>query len=130
MRNDDLKAAMRTLQGNVVITMTASAEDSRITGFVQHPTAGPADLLETLNLPLTRVAFAKGSSRILVASVQNGGFLEASTPASNGSPMGVQKAVSAEQRSSRLPALLARYWRAIGALLTGISLPKLRPRRA
>jgi len=104
MRNDDLKAAMRTLQGDVVITMTASegeeeaaeqkdrqlgrftshlvdalqgrgdsdgdgvvtiqetiqhviaasAEDSRITGFVQHPTAGPADLLETLNLPLTR----------------------------------------------------------------------------
>ena len=32
-------------------------------------------------------------------------------------PMGVQKAVSAEQRSSRLPAPLARYWRAIGALL-------------
>ena len=44
-----------------------------------------------------------------MASVQNGGFLEASTPASNGSPMGVQKAVSAEHRSSRLPAPLARY---------------------
>ena len=74
--------------------------------------------------------FMNGSSRILVASIQNGGVFEASTPASSGSLMGVQKAVSAEQRSSRLPAPLARYWRAIGALSTGISLPKLRPRRA
>jgi WD40 repeat protein len=104
MRNDDLKAAMRMLQGDVVLTMTASegeeeaaeqkdrqlgrftshlvdalhgvadrdqdgivtlhetidhvvaasAEDARKSGFVQHPTAGPADLLKTLNLPLTR----------------------------------------------------------------------------
>ena len=104
MRNDDLKAAMRMLQGDVVLTMTASEgeeeaaeqkdrqlgrftshlvdalsgiadvdhdglvtlqetidhvvvaseEDSRTSGFVQHPTAGPADLLKTLDLPLTR----------------------------------------------------------------------------
>jgi len=104
MRSDDLKAAMRLLQGDVVLTMTASegeeeaaeqkdrqlgrftshlvdalqgsgdanndrivtlreavdhvmrasAEESRTSGFVQHPTAGPADLLKTLNLPLTR----------------------------------------------------------------------------
>jgi uncharacterized caspase-like protein len=104
MRSDDLKAAMRMLQGDVVVTMTASegeeeaaeqkdrqlgrftshlvdafngaadvdrdgiitvretvqhvvkaaAEDARATGFVQHPTAGPADLLKTLELPLTR----------------------------------------------------------------------------
>lgn len=104
MRSDDLKAAMRMLQGDVVLTMTASegeeeaaeqkdrqlgrftshlfdafsgaadtnrdgvvtlnetvqhavkaaAEDARVTGFVQHPTAGPADLLKTLELPLTR----------------------------------------------------------------------------
>ncbi len=104
MRNDDLKAAMRMLQGDVVLTMTASEgeeeaaeqkdrqlgrftshlvdalqgngdgdkdgivtlretiehvikaseEDSRTSGFVQHPTAGPADLLKSLELPLTR----------------------------------------------------------------------------
>ena len=104
MRSDDLKAAMRLLQGDVVLTMTASegeeeaaeqkdrqlgrftsllvdalqgkgdvnndrivtlseaiahvmrasAEESRTSGFVQHPTAGPADLLKTLELPLTR----------------------------------------------------------------------------
>ena len=104
MRSDDLKAAMRLLQGDVVLTMTASegeeeaaeqkdrqlgrftshlvdalqgvgdtnhdrivtlreavdhvmrasAEESRTSGFVQHPTAGPADLLKTLDLPLTR----------------------------------------------------------------------------
>jgi WD40 repeat protein len=104
MRSDDLKAAMRMLQGDVVVTMTASegeeeaaeqkdrqlgrftsllvdalrgqgdvdgdgvvsireavdyvmiasAKESLTSGFVQHPTAGPADLLETLSLPLTR----------------------------------------------------------------------------
>jgi len=109
MRNDDLKAAMRMLQGDVVLTMTASEgeeeaaeqkdrqlgrftshlvdalqgrgdadgdglvtlqetiqhvikasdEDSRTTGFVQHTTAGPADLLEKLNLPLTQVKSLK-----------------------------------------------------------------------
>ncbi len=104
MRSDDLKAAMRMLQGDVVLTITASegeeeaaeqedrqlgrftshlvdalggqadqnadgivtlretidhiiqaaAADSKATGFVQHPTAGPADLLQTLQLPLTK----------------------------------------------------------------------------
>gem|GEM_PF-5788238 len=62
---------------------------------------------------------ALGFSRILVASVQHGGFLEASTPASNGSP-----------KSSLGGATFVETARTIGALSTGISLPKLRPRRA
>ena len=65
------------------------------------------------------VRFSKGSSRILVASVQNGGFFEASTPASNGSP-----------KSSLGGATFVETARTIGALSTGISLPNLRPRRA
>jgi len=80
---------------------------------------------QTLNI-LDRFHIAKkfgealnGSSRILVASVQNGEFFEASTPASNGSP-----------KSSLGGATFVETARTIGALSTGISLPKLRPRRA
>ena len=63
--------------------------------------------------------YGGGSSRILVASVQNGGFFEASTPASNGSP-----------KSSLGGATFVETARTIAALSTGISLPSLRPRRA
>lgn len=104
MREDDLKSAIRVLQDDVVMTITASegreeaaevveaglgrftsrllealagkadrdadgevslretvryvsrtvAEDSRQDGMMQHPTAGPPDLIDRLNLPLTR----------------------------------------------------------------------------
>ena len=104
MREDDLKSAIRVLQDDVVMTITASegreeaaevveaglgrftsrllealsgkadqdrdgevslremvryvsrtvAEDSRQDGMMQHPTAGPPDLIGRLNLPLTR----------------------------------------------------------------------------
>jgi len=60
-----------------------------------------------------------GSSRILVASVQHGGFFEASTPASNASP-----------KSYLGGATFVETARTIGALSTGTTLPKLRPRRA
>ncbi|TWU03299.1 caspase family protein [Neorhodopirellula pilleata] len=104
MREDDLKSAIRVLQDDVVMTITASegreeaaevveaglgrftsrllealagkadldrdgevslretvqyvsrtvAEDSSQEGMMQHPTAGPPDLINRLNLPLTR----------------------------------------------------------------------------
>ena len=54
-----------------------------------------------------------------MASVQHGGFFEASTPASNGGP-----------KSSLGGATFVETACTIGALSTGISLPKLRPRRA
>jgi len=53
-----------------------------------------------------------GSSRILVASVQNGGFFEASTPASNGSP-----------KSSLGGATFVETARTSGALSTGNPFP-------
>jgi hypothetical protein len=43
-----------TVRETVQHVVKAAAEDARATGFVQHPTAGPADLLKTLELPLTR----------------------------------------------------------------------------
>ncbi len=105
MREDDLKSAIRVLQDDVVMTITASegreeaaevaeaglgrftsrlleafagradsdrdgevslretvhyvsrtvSEDSRQDGMSQHPTAGPRDLIERLDLPLTRL---------------------------------------------------------------------------
>jgi len=104
MRSDDLKSVIRMLQGDVVLTITASEGEeeaaeqkdrglgrftsdvvdalqgiadangdgvvtlqetighvvaaadrhARESGFTQHPTAGPADLLKLMDLPLTR----------------------------------------------------------------------------
>ena len=68
-----------------------------MTGFVKR-------LLCVCDWPMVSINQV-GSSRILVASVQDGGFLRHRLLR----PKGVQKAVSAEQRSSRLRAPLARY---------------------
>jgi len=81
--------------------------------------AKAADEGRNKNANCPGVAIPDGSSRILVASVQNGGFFEASTPASSGSP-----------KSSLGGATFVDTARTIGALSTGISLPSLRPRRA
>lgn len=43
------------IQETIQHVIEAAAEDSRTTGFIQHPTAGPADLFETLTLPSTRI---------------------------------------------------------------------------
>jgi len=57
----------------------------------------------------TAKIFLKGSSRILVVSVQNGGFFEASTPASNGSPKSSLGGATFVETARTIDALLARY---------------------
>ena len=61
----------------------------------------------------TLAVWLGGSSRILVASVQNGGFPEASTPASNGSPKSSLGGATFVETARTIGAPLARYWRAI-----------------
>ena len=112
---------MAEIQFHDVDSILACFEDLARSERVRWPC-----LPNTVPLSLTKIASMPpsgnsllGSSRILVASVRNGGFFEASTPASNGR----LKGNFGEQR-------LAEAARTIGALSTGISLPKLRPRRA
>ena len=59
-----------------------------LTSTAPPRTSNRAPLSKSLSNADSRINFS-GSSRILVASVQHGGFFEASTPASNGSLMGV-----------------------------------------